>query len=49
VRGAAAVLLIERVLPSQLPAQTVLGIVFILFVVFARQGIAGALRGVVRV
>ena len=49
VLGAAAVLLIERVLPSQLPAQTVLGIVFILFVVFARQGIAGALRGVVRV
>ena len=48
VLGAAAVLLIERVLPSQLPAQTVLGIVFILFVVFARQGIAGALRGVMR-
>jgi branched-chain amino acid transport system permease protein len=49
VLGAAAVLLIERVLPSELPAQTVLGVVFILFVVFARQGIAGALRGVVRV
>jgi branched-chain amino acid transport system permease protein len=49
VVGAAAVLLIERVLPSQLPAQTVLGIVFILFVVFARQGIAGALRRVMRV
>jgi branched-chain amino acid transport system permease protein len=49
VLGAAAVLLIERVLPSQLPAQTVLGIVFILFVVFARQGIAGALRRVMRV
>lgn len=48
VLGAAVVLLIERVLPSQLPAQTVLGIVFILFVVFARQGIAGALRRVVR-
>jgi branched-chain amino acid transport system permease protein len=46
--GAAVVLLIERVLPSQLPAQTVLGIVFIFFVVFARQGIAGALRRVVR-
>lgn len=42
--GAAAVLLIERVLPSQLPAQTVLGIVFIAFVVFARQGIVGAVR-----
>lgn len=48
VLGAAVVLLIERVLPSQLPAQTVLGIVFILFVVFARQGIAGALRRMVR-
>jgi branched-chain amino acid transport system permease protein len=48
VLGAAVVLLIERVLPSQLPAQTVLGVVFILFVVFARQGIAGALRKVVR-
>ncbi|HEV2012061.1 MAG TPA: branched-chain amino acid ABC transporter permease [Candidatus Limnocylindria bacterium] len=48
VLGAAVVLLIERVLPSQLPAQTVLGVVFILFVVFARQGIAGALRRVVR-
>lgn len=42
--GAAAVLLIERVLPSQLPAQTVLGVVFIAFVVFARQGIVGAVR-----
>ena len=48
VLGAAVVLLIERVLPSQLPAQTVLGIVFILFVVFARQGIAGTLRRMVR-
>jgi branched-chain amino acid transport system permease protein len=48
VLGAAAVLVIERVLPSQLPAQTVLGIVFILFVVFARQGIAGVLRKAVR-
>ena len=46
--GAAVVLLIERLLPSALPAQTVLGVVFILFVVFARQGIAGALRRVVR-
>jgi branched-chain amino acid transport system permease protein len=48
VLGAAVVLLIERVLPSQLPAQTILGIVFILFVVFARQGIAGVLRKAVR-
>jgi branched-chain amino acid transport system permease protein len=48
VLGAAVVLLIERVLPSQLPAQTVLGVVFILFVVFARQGIAGGLRRVAR-
>ncbi|HLZ47709.1 MAG TPA: branched-chain amino acid ABC transporter permease [Candidatus Limnocylindria bacterium] len=48
VLGAAVVLLIERVLPSQLPAQTVLGIVFIVFVVFARQGIVGALRRVAR-
>ena len=48
VLGATVVLLIERVLPSQLPAQLVLGIVFIFFVVFARQGIVGALRRVVR-
>jgi branched-chain amino acid transport system permease protein len=48
VLGAAAVLLIERVLPSQLPAQTVLGVVFIFFVLFARRGIVGALRKVVR-
>jgi len=46
--GAAVVLLIERVLPSQLPAQTVLGIVFIAFVVFARQGIVGAVRRLAR-
>jgi branched-chain amino acid transport system permease protein len=46
--GAAVVLLIERVLPSQLPAQTVLGIVFIAFVVFARQGIVGAARRLAR-
>jgi branched-chain amino acid transport system permease protein len=46
--GAAVVLLIERVLPSQLPAQTILGIVFISFVVFARQGIVGAVRRVAR-
>ena len=46
--GAALVLLIERVLPSALPAQTVLGIVFIVFVVFARQGIVGAVRRLAR-
>jgi len=48
ILGAAVVLLIERVLPSQLPAQTILGIVFVGFVVFARQGIVGAVRRVVR-
>ncbi|HEV2250329.1 MAG TPA: branched-chain amino acid ABC transporter permease [Candidatus Limnocylindria bacterium] len=48
ILGAAVVLLIERVLPSELPAQSVLGIVFIGFVVFARQGIVGAVRRVVR-
>jgi branched-chain amino acid transport system permease protein len=48
VLGAAVVLLIERVLPSGLPAQTILGILFILFVVFAREGIAGVLRKAVR-
>lgn len=48
ILGAAVVLLVERVLPSELPAQTVLGIVFIVFVVFARQGIVGALRRMVR-
>jgi len=42
------VLSIERVLPSQLPAQMVLGIVFIAFVVFARQGLVGAVRRAVR-
>jgi branched-chain amino acid transport system permease protein len=46
--GAALVLLIERVLPSELPAQTILGIVFISFVLFARQGVVGALRRAVR-
>ena len=46
--GAAVVLLIERTLPSQLPAQIVLGVLFILFVVFARQGIVGAVLGLVR-
>ena len=46
--GAAVVLLIERALPSQVPAQIVLGVLFILFVVFARQGIVGAARGLLR-
>jgi branched-chain amino acid transport system permease protein len=45
VVGAAVVLLIERALPSAVPAQIVLGTLFILFVVFARQGILGAARG----
>jgi branched-chain amino acid transport system permease protein len=48
ILGAAVVLSIERVLPSQVPAQMVLGAVFIAFVVFARQGIVGAVRRVVR-
>jgi len=48
VVGAAVVLSIERVLPAQIPAQLVLGAVFIAFVVFARQGIVGAVRRVVR-
>jgi branched-chain amino acid transport system permease protein len=48
ILGAAVVLLIERALPSQLPAQSVLGLVFIAFVVFARQGIVGAIRRVAR-
>ena len=48
VVGAAVVLSIERVLPAQIPAQLVLGAVFIAFVVFARQGIVGAFRRVVR-
>jgi len=43
--GAAAVLFIERVLSSSIGfSQTVLGVVFILFVVFARQGLAGIIR-----
>jgi len=48
ILGAAVVLSIESVLPSQLPAQMVLGIVFIAFVVFARQGLVGAVRRAVR-
>ena len=43
--GAAVVLYIERVLPSSIPfAETVLGLVFIIFVVAARQGIVGLAR-----
>ncbi len=43
--GAAVVLFIERVLSSSIGfSQTVLGVVFILFVVFARQGLAGLIR-----
>ena len=48
VVGATVVLLIERALPSQIPAQIVLGVLFILFVVFARQGIVGAARSLLR-
>lgn len=43
--GAAAVLLIERVLSSSIGfSQSILGIVFVLFVVFARGGLAGLIR-----
>ena len=43
--GAAVVLYIERVLPSSVPfAETVLGVVFIVFVVAARQGVVGLVR-----
>jgi len=43
--GAVVVLYLERVLPSAIPfAETVLGIVFIVFVVAARQGIVGVVR-----
>ena len=43
--GAVVVLYLERVLPSAIPfAETVLGIVFIVFVVTARQGIVGVVR-----
>jgi branched-chain amino acid transport system permease protein len=46
IAGSALVSLIERVLPSLLPtdlrvSEAVLGIVFIGFVLFARQGMAG--------
>lgn len=45
VIGAAVVIYIERVLSSSIPYwQTVLGVVFVLFVLLARQGIAGLAR-----
>jgi len=45
VVGAVVVLFIERVLSSAIPfAETVLGVVFILFVLLARQGIVGLAR-----
>jgi branched-chain amino acid transport system permease protein len=43
--GAALVVLIERVLNSYIPfSQTVLGVVFVFFVLVARQGIVGGTR-----
>ena len=43
--GAVVVLYVERVLPSSIPfAETVLGLLFIAFVVAARQGIVGVAR-----
>lgn len=45
VVGAVVVLYLERVLPSAIPfAETVLGVVFIVFVLAARQGIVGLAR-----
>jgi branched-chain amino acid transport system permease protein len=45
--GAVVVLYVERVLPSSIPfAETVLGLLFIVFVVAARQGIVGLARSV---
>jgi branched-chain amino acid transport system permease protein len=45
VVGAIVVLFIERVMPSYIPfAETVLGLVFIIFVLAARQGIVGLVR-----
>jgi len=45
VIGSAVVLFIERVLPSYVAfAETVLGVVFIVFVLAARQGIVGLVR-----
>ena len=46
ILGAAVVLYIDRVLSSSIPySQTVLGLVFIAFVIAARQGIVGVARG----
>jgi branched-chain amino acid transport system permease protein len=43
--GAVVVLFVERVLPSSIPfAETVLGVLFIVFVAAARQGIVGLAR-----
>jgi branched-chain amino acid transport system permease protein len=45
VAGAVVVLFIERVMPSYIAfAETVLGLVFIIFVLAARQGIVGLVR-----
>ena len=45
VFGAVVVVFIERVLDSYIPyADTVLGVVFIVFVLAARQGIVGLAR-----
>ncbi|HYR94897.1 MAG TPA: branched-chain amino acid ABC transporter permease, partial [Methylomirabilota bacterium] len=47
--GAAVVLYVERVLPSSIPfAETVLGVLFIVFVALARQGIVGLGRAAYR-
>jgi branched-chain amino acid transport system permease protein len=47
--GAVVVLYVERVLPSSIPfAETVLGVLFIVFVAFARQGIVGLGRSAYR-
>lgn len=48
--GAGIVLYIERVLSSSIPyAQTVLGLLFIAFVLLARQGVVGLVRRAIRV
>lgn len=50
VIGAAIVLYIERVLSSSIPySQTVLGLLFIGFVLVARQGVVGLVRRAIRV
>jgi branched-chain amino acid transport system permease protein len=47
--GAVVVLYVERVLPSSIPfAETVLGVLFIVFVALARQGIVGLGRAAYR-